>query len=67
MDEDPRFCSICRQPLHRMKHATAHEQAFTWDAEIRTCPHNLYSAHRYDQPRHDEWHKGMQGWTRREG
>jgi hypothetical protein len=64
--DDPETCSVCNQPLHRLRHVVAHEGACDWRAELRTCPHNLFSAHAFDDPRHDEWHRGRDGWVRRE-
>lgn len=65
MDE-PRICSICNQPLRSIKHPVAHEHHFRWDAEVRTCPHNLLSENHFSEPRHDEWHRSESGWVRRE-
>lgn len=65
MDE-PEYCSVCNQRLKRLKHPVAHEQHFSWNAEIRTCPHNVLTDQHFAEPRHDEWHHGDHGWVKRE-
>ena len=63
--EEPHVCSVCGRQLRQIKHMVAHEGSSSWDAHVRTCPHNL-GAHCFDEPRHDEWHESMHGWVRRE-
>jgi hypothetical protein len=65
MDE-PLYCSICHQRLQPRKHRVAHGGNHSWDAVIRTCPHNLYHLDHYGSPRHDEWHRCESGWVRRD-
>ncbi|HLJ67393.1 MAG TPA: hypothetical protein VKX16_08540 [Chloroflexota bacterium] len=64
MDE-PVACTVCGRRLRQIKHGVAHAGQVTWDAHVRTCPHNL-GEHCYDGPRHDEWHQRERGWVRRE-
>ncbi|HZU11847.1 MAG TPA: hypothetical protein VFB58_03330 [Chloroflexota bacterium] len=66
MQEDPTHCTICGQRLHRLKHPVAHSNTMRWDAEIRTCPHNIHRTDHYGDPRHDEWHLCDHGWVQRE-
>lgn len=49
-----------------MKHPVAHAGHYNCDAEIRTCPHNIYHIDHYGNPRHDEWHRCDDRWTKRE-
>jgi hypothetical protein len=63
--EDPQLCSVCQRPLRQVRHLTAHAGHMSWDAHMRTCPHNL-GLHCFDGPRHDEWHRAEAGWIRRE-
>jgi len=48
------------------QHAAAHGGQRSWNAEVRTCPHNLFAADHFDAPRHDEWHRSYDAWVRRE-
>lgn len=64
MDE-PQECSICHQPLRRLRHEVAHSHSHSW-TEIRTCPHNILSVNHFADPRHDEWHHSENGWVKRE-
>jgi hypothetical protein len=63
---DPQRCSVCQQPLRRVKHQMAHDGSMAWDAEMRTCPYNLHGTHRFEEPRHDEWHLCDTGWVKKE-
>ncbi|HZS93728.1 MAG TPA: hypothetical protein VFA78_02955 [Chloroflexota bacterium] len=64
--EPPQNCSVCGQPLRPIRHAAAHGGEFSWQARAMVCPHVLLSEHRYDDPRHDEWHLCNETWVRRE-
>lgn len=64
MDE-PEYCGVCHQRLQRIVHSVAHGGTFRWNAKIRTCPHNVHG-HRFEDPRHDEWHHCEESWVKRE-
>ena len=63
--DDPQYCTVCSQPLRRLKHLVAHAAWSTCDAQVRTCPRNLHGPYRYQDPRHDEWHLCEGGWVKR--